>query len=559
MAQLNRRSRVIFEGDGRTAARAMLRGLGYTDADFNKPMVGVASGHATVSTCNAGIQPLVDRAVSAIEQAGGKAQMFGFPTVTDGTSMGAPAMKYSLVSRGVIAHSIECAVMGHGMDGVLAVGACDKNQPGILIALAEMNIPAIFEYGGTIMPGRMGNRDLTVIDPFIAVGELSAGTISREKFNEIERCACPGPGACGGMFTANTFSAFAEAIGMSRLGSSQLAAISDEKADSMAQSVALLIKALETDLKPRDIITRKSIENAVAMVMAGGGSTNLILHTMAIAHAAKVEWTIDDFERVRRRVPVLCNMKPWGQYVAVDFNRVGGVPQVLKMLLVAGLLHGDCMTIHGKTMEEMLTDVPDEPPADQNVIRPFGNPMHKQGHIAILKGNLAPRGAVAKITGLAKTSITGPARVFESEEEATTAIRALAIKEGDIVVIRNEGPKGGPGMREMLAPTSELSGQGLDDRVALITDGRFSGGTRGFVVGHIAPEAYDGGLIGLVQEGDSVTITIEAERNVIELNVPEAELELRRSAWVQPKPKFDSGALGSYIRNVGCASQGALI
>ncbi len=547
----------MYKGDDRSPARAMVRGLGYTDEDMKKPKVGIADGHATVSTCNAGIRPLVERAKKALLAAGAMPQTFGFPTVTDGTSMGTPAMKYSLVSRGVIASAIECGVMGHAMDGFMAIGACDKNQPGILIAIAEMDVPAIFEYGGTIMPGKLNGRDLTVIDPFIAVGQLSAHKIDRQEFEAIERHACPGPGACGGMYTANTFSAFAEALGMSRLRSSQLAAVADEKLDSVNLSAKLLVEAIGNDLTPRKIITRKSMENAVMVIMLAGGSTNLILHGMAIARAAKVEWTIDDFERVRRMVPVLCNMKPWGEYLAVDFNRVGGVPLLLSMLLKEGRLNGDCMTIHGKTMEEMLQNVPSEPPADQNVVRPYSNPMHKHGHLAILKGNLAPNGAVAKITGLANPSITGPARVFESEEDCARAIRALKIVPGDVVVVRNEGPKGGPGMREMLAPTSELSGQGLDGKVALITDGRFSGGTRGFAVGHIDPEAFDGGLIGLVKEGDM--ITIDAERNLLQLNVAEEEIARRRAEWVRPEPRFNSGVLGNYIRNVGPSSEGACI
>ncbi|MDB5238069.1 MAG: ilvD [Candidatus Kaiserbacteria bacterium] len=548
---------MIYKGDDRSPARAMVRGLGYTDADMAKPKVGIADGHATVSTCNAGIRPLVERAKKALLSAGAMPQTFGFSTVTDGTSMGTPAMRYSLVSRGVIAQSIECGVMGHAMDGFMAIGACDKNQPGILIAMAEMNVPSVFEYGGTIMPGKLNGRDLTIIDPFIAVGQLSAGKIDREQFDAIERHACPGPGACGGMYTANTFSAFAEALGMSRLRSSQLAAVADEKLDSVEVSARLLIDAIRDDLTPRKIITRKSFENAVKVVMMAGGSTNLILHGMAIARAAKVEWTINDFERVRLMVPVVCNMKPWGQYLAVDFNRVGGVPLLLSMLRKHGELNEGCMTIHGKTMGEMLEGVPSEPPEGQDVVRPWSNPMHKHGHLAILKGNLAPNGAVAKITGLANPSITGPARVFESEEDCAKAIRALKIVPGDVVVVRNEGPKGGPGMREMLAPTSELSGQGLDGQVALLTDGRFSGGTRGFAVGHVDPEAYDGGVIALIKDGDM--ITIDAERNLVQLNVPEEEIARRRAEWVQPKPRFDSGVLGIYIRNVGPSSEGACI
>src|SRR5712664_2329495 len=477
--------------------------------------------------------------MQALEDAGAKPQVFGVPTVTDGIGMGTEAMKYSLVSREVIADAIETSVNGQAMDGVLVVGGCDKNMPGGMMAIARMNVPAIYVYAGTIKPGRWKGKDLTIVSAFEAVGAFSAGKLSEEDFTGIEKNACPSVGACGGMYTANTMSSSFEALGMSLMGSSQMASPDAEKADSSADSARVLFEAIKNDLKPRQIITRKSIENAVALIMATGGSTNAVLHYLAIARAAGVKWTIDDFERVRRKVPVLCNLKPAGAYVATDFHAAGGVPQVLKMLLVNGVLHGDCMTIHGKTMAEMLRDVPAEPRQDQDVIRPWSDPLYKQGHLAILKGNLSPEGCVAKISGSKNPAITGPARVFESETDALDAILADRIKPGDVLVIRYEGPKGGPGMREMLAPTSAHIGKGLGESVGLITDGRFSGGTWGMVVGHVTPEAFEGGVIALVKEGDS--ITIDAHRQLIQFNVADAELEKRRKAWKQPAPKYTSG------------------
>jgi dihydroxy-acid dehydratase len=552
----NRRSRLITQGPARSPNRAMLRAVGFKNGDFDKPIVGVANGHSTMNPCNAGIQPLVDRAMAALEAAGAKPQVFGFPTVTDGIGMGTEAMKYSLVSREVIADAIETSVNGQAMDGALVVGGCDKNMPGGVMALARMNVPGVFVYGGTIKPGKWKGQDLTIVSAFEAVGAFSAGKMSEEDFIGIEKNACPSVGACGGQFTANTMSSSFEALGMSLLGSSQMAAPDAEKADSAAESAKVLVEAIHRNLKPRDIITRKSIENAVALVMATGGSTNAVLHYLAIASAAGVKWGIDDFERVRRKVPVLCDLKPSGQYVAVDFHRAGGVPQVLKMLLTHGVLNGDCMTIHGKTMAEMLKDVPAEPRPDQDVIRPWSKPMYKQGHLAILKGNLATEGCVAKITGLKKTSITGPARVFDSEHECMQAIMAKKIKPGDVIVIRYEGPKGGPGMQEMLAPTSALIGQGLGESVGLLTDGRFSGGTWGMVVGHVAPEAYVGGTIALVKEGDS--ITIDAKKLLLQLNVPAKELAARRKKWKAPKPRYTRGLLAKYMRLVSTASKGAI-
>jgi len=552
----NRRSKLITQGVARSPNRAMLRAVGFKDGDFDKPIIGVANGHSTMNPCNAGIQPLVDRAMAALEGAGAKPQVFGVPTVTDGIGMGTEAMKYSLVSREVIADAIETSVNGQAMDGALVVGGCDKNMPGGVMALARMNVPGIFVYAGTIKPGKWKGQDLTIVSAFEAVGAFGAGRMSEEDLVGIEKNACPSVGACGGMFTANTMSSSFEALGMSLLGSSQMASPDAEKADSAAESARVVVEAVKNNLRPRDIITRKSIENAVALVMATGGSTNAVLHYLAIASAAGVKWTIDDFERVRRKVPVLCDLKPSGRYVAVDFHRAGGVPQVLKILLDNGVLHGECMTIHGKTMAEMLKDVPAEPRKVQDVIRPWSKPIYAQGHLTILKGNLATEGCVAKITGLKKTSITGPARVFDSEPDAMKAIMAKKIKPGNVIVIRYEGPRGGPGMQEMLAPTSALIGQGLGESVGLLTDGRFSGGTWGMVVGHVAPEAYVGGTIALVKEGDS--ITIDAKQQLIQLNVPAKELSARRKKWKAPKPRYTRGLLAKYMKLVSTASKGAI-
>ena len=552
----NRRSRLITAGVARSPNRAMLRAVGFGDGDFDKPIVGVANGHSTMNPCNAGIQPLIDRAMQALEQAGAKPQVFGVPTVTDGIGMGTEAMKYSLVSREVIADAIETSVNGQSMDGVLVIGGCDKNMPGGVIAMARMNVPAIYVYGGTIKPGKWKGKDLTIVSAFEAVGSFTAGKMSEEDFVGIEKNACPTVGACGGMYTANTMSSSFEALGVSLLGSSQLASPDVEKADSAAESARVLVEAVKANLRPRDIITRKSIENAIALVMATGGSTNAVLHYLAIASAAGVKWTIDDFERMRRKVPVLCDLKPSGRFVAVDFHRAGGVPQVLKILLEHGVLHGDCMTVHGKTMAQMLKDVPAEPRADQEVIRAWSNPMYDEGHLAILRGNLAPEGCVAKITGLKNPVMTGPARVFDSENACMKAIMAKRIKPGDVIVIRYEGPKGGPGMQEMLAPTSALIGQGLGESVGLLTDGRFSGGTWGMVVGHVAPEAYVGGTIALVEEGDS--ITIDAKKRLLQLNVSAKQLAARRKKWKPPKPRYTQGLLAKYMKLVSTASRGAI-
>jgi len=550
------RSFTITHGVPRSPNRSMLRAIGYKDADFDKPMVGIANAHSTMNPCNAGIQPLADAADAAARASGAMPQMFGTITVTDGIAMGTEGMKYSLASREVIADSIETAAQSQFMDGVLAIGGCDKNMPGALIAMMRMNVPAIFVYGGTIKPGHYKGQDLQIVSVFEAVGSYTAGKMSKEDFDCIERCALPGVGACGGMYTANTMSTSIEAVGMSLPYSSTMAAEDAEKRESAAKSMEALVAAIARNLRPRDIVTRPSLENAISVVMATGGSTNAILHWMAIAHAADVKWTLDDFERIRRRVPVLCDMKPSGRYVAVDLHRAGGVPQVMKMLLAHGLLNGDCMTITGKTVAENLKDVPDAPRKDQDVIRPWENPMYPQGHLAILRGNLAPDGCVAKITGLKNPAITGPARVFDSEPDCMDAILADRIKPGDVLVIRYEGPKGGPGMREMLSPTSALIGKGLGESVGLVTDGRFSGGTWGMVVGHVAPEAFVGGPLALVKEGDS--ITIDAKKLLIRLNVPEAEIAKRKAAWKQPAPRYTTGVLGKYARLVGSASEGAV-
>ena len=552
----NWRSKLITGGDVRAPNRAMLRAVDFKDGDFEKPIVGVANGHSNMNPCNAGIQPLVDRAMDAIREAGGMPQVFGVPTVTDGIGMGTDGMKYSLVSREVIADAIETSVNGQMMDGALVVGACDKNMPAGMMAIARMNVPAIYVYGGTIKPGNWKGEDLTIASAYEAVGAYSAGKISKEDFVGIEKNACPTFGACGGMFTANTMSSSFEALGMSLMGSSVMAAVDPEKADSAGESGRVLLNAIKNNIRPRDIITRKSIENVVSLIMATGGSTNAVLHYLAIASAAGVEWTIDDFERVRQKVPVFCDLKPSGKYVGVDLHRAGGVPQVLKMLLVNGLLHGDCMTITGRTIAEELENIPDQPSPDQDVIRPFDQPLYKKGHLAVLKGNLATEGCVAKITGLKNPVITGPARVFDSEKETMNAIMGGQIKAGDVIVIRYEGPKGGPGMQEMLAPTSALIGAGLGESVGLLTDGRFSGATWGMVVGHVAPEAFVGGNIALVEDGDE--ITIDAHNLLIEVKLSDEELAKRRAAWKQPEPRFKRGLLAKYTHLVSTASKGAV-
>jgi dihydroxy-acid dehydratase len=552
----NLRSQVVTQGIQRSPNRAMLRAVGFQDEDFTKPIVGVASAHSTITPCNMGIAPLAIEAESGIRAAGGMPQVFGTITVSDGISMGTEGMKYSLVSRDVIADSIETACNAQSMDGILAIGGCDKNMPGAMIAMARMNIPAVFVYGGTIKPGHLEGQDLTVVSAFEAVGQYSAGRMDEAMLYAVERNACPGAGSCGGMYTANTMSSAFEAMGMSLMYSSTMAAEDAEKAENTRLAGKVLVEAIRNNLRPRDIITRKSIENAISVIMAVGGSTNAVLHFLAIAHSAGVPLTIDDFETIRARVPVLCDLKPSGRYVATDLHQAGGIPQVMKMLLVHGLLHGDCMTISGQTIETLLKDIPAEHRPDQTVIRPWNQPMYAQGHLAILKGNLATEGAVAKISGVKQPRITGPARVFESEEACLDAILAGKINAGDVLVIRYEGPKGGPGMREMLAPTSAIIGAGLGDAVGLITDGRFSGGTYGMVVGHVAPEAYVGGTIALAQEGD--LITIDAEQRLLSLHVSDEELAQRKANWAPPPPRYTRGVLAKYAKLVSSSSLGAV-
>ena len=555
--KINRRSANITEGVARAPNRSMYYAMGYEEGDFKKPMIGVANGHSTITPCNSGLQKLADAAVASIEAAGGNAQIFGTPTISDGMAMGTEGMKYSLVSREVIADCIETCVGGQWMDGVLVVGGCDKNMPGGMMGMLRANVPAIYVYGGTILPGRYKGQDLNIVSVFEAVGQFSAGNMSEEDFQQIERRAIPGTGSCGGMYTANTMSSAFEALGMSLPYSSTMANPHDEISGAAAEAARVLVEAVKTDLKPRDIVTRESIENAVAVIMATGGSTNAVLHFLAIAHAAQVEWTIDDFERVRQKVPVLCDLKPSGKYLAVDLHQAGGIPQVMKVLLKAGLLHGDCITITGKTVAENLADVPDAPRADQDVIRPITNPMYAHGHLAILKGNLSPEGCVAKITGLKNPVITGPARVFDDEQSALAAIMARKIVAGDVMVLRYLGPTGAPGMPEMLAPTGALIGQGLGESVGLVTDGRFSGGTWGMVVGHVAPEAHAGGNIALVREGDS--ITIDAHTLMLQLNVSDAELAARRATWKAPAARYTRGVLAKFAHNASSASSGAVL
>jgi dihydroxy-acid dehydratase len=535
----------------------MYYAMGYKEEDFiNKPMIGVANGHSTITPCNSGLQPLADAAVVALKSANANAQLFGTPTISDGIGMGTEGMKYSLVSREVIADCIETCVNGQWMDGVLVIGGCDKNMPGGMMAIARTNVPAIYVYGGTIKPGRYKNKDLTIVSAFEAVGEFTAGRLNEADFKEIEKRSCPGSGSCGGMYTANTMSSAFEALGMSLPYSSTMANEDQEKIDSAAESARILVNAIKKGIKPRDIITRKSIENAVSVIMAVGGSTNAVLHFLAIAHSAQVAWTIDDFEMIRRRVPVICDLKPSGRFVATELHQAGGIPQVMRLLLDAGLLHGECLTITGQTIAEMLRDIPSVPPTNQEIILPISKALYAQGHLAILKGNLSPEGCVAKITGLKNPVITGPARVFDSEDAAMEAIMAQKIKHGDVMIIRYEGPRGGPGMREMLAPTSALVGQGLGETVGLITDGRFSGGTWGMVVGHVAPEAAVGGPIGLIHEGDS--ITIDAHQQLIQLNISDAELASRKAAWTPPKPRYTRGVLAKFAKLASSASKGAV-
>jgi dihydroxy-acid dehydratase len=552
----NRRSKNITEGVARAPNRSMYYAMGYTEGDFGKPMIGVANGHSTITPCNSGLQRLADAAVIGLKEAGANPQIFGTPTISDGMAMGTEGMKYSLVSREVIADCVETCVGGQWMDGVMVIGGCDKNMPGGMMGMLRANVPSIYIYGGTILPGRYKGQDLNIVSVFEAVGQFSAGNMSEEDFCQIERHAIPGSGSCGGMYTANTMSSAFEALGLSLPYASTMANVEGEIVSMVERAAKVLVDAVKADIKPRDIVTRQAIENAVAVIMATGGSTNAVLHFLAIAHAAEVEWTIDDFERVRQRTPVLCDLKPSGQYLAVDLHRAGGIPAVMKELLKAGLLHGDCITITGQTVAQNLADIPPLS-AEQKVIRPVSHPIYAQGHLAILRGNLSPEGCVAKITGLKNPVITGPARVFDDEQSALAAIMAKKIVPGDVMVLRYLGPKGGPGMPEMLAPTGALIGQGLGESVGLITDGRFSGGTWGMVVGHVAPEAYEGGNIALIQEGDA--ITIDAHKLLLQLNIDDAELARRRAAWKKPEPRYTRGVLAKFAKNASSASSGAVL
>jgi dihydroxy-acid dehydratase len=552
----NRRSRNITEGVARAPNRSMYYGMGYQESDFGKPMIGVANGHSTITPCNSGLQKLADAAVLGLKAAGANAQLFGTPTISDGMAMGTEGMKYSLVSREVISDCVETCVGGQWLDGVMVIGGCDKNMPGGMMGMLRANVPAIYIYGGTIKPGHYKGQDLNIVSVFEAVGQFSAGKMSEEDFCQIEKRAIPGSGSCGGMYTANTMSSAFEALGMSLPYSSSMSNVEDEVVENTKRAADYLVRAVKANLKPRDIVTKKAIENAVAVIMATGGSTNAVLHFLAIAHAAEVDWTIDDFERMRKKIPVLCDLKPSGRFLAVDLHKAGGIPAVMKQLLKAGLLHGDCITITGKTVAENLADVPDLSP-EQEVIRAVSDPIYAEGHLAILKGNLSPEGCVAKITGLKNPVITGPARVFDDEQSALAAIMAGQIKAGDVMVLRYLGPKGGPGMPEMLAPTGALIGQGLGESVGLITDGRFSGGTWGMVVGHVAPEAYEGGTIALVHEGDS--ITIDAHQLLLQLHVDDAELARRKAAWTKPAPRYTRGVLAKFAKSASSASSGAVL
>ena len=550
------RSSAITQGVQRAPNRAMLRAVGFSDEDFTKPIIGIANGYSTITPCNIGLNQLAQKAEVAIKQGGGMPQMFGTITVSDGISMGTEGMKYSLVSREVIADSIETACNAQSMDGVLAIGGCDKNMPGAMIAMARMNIPSVFVYGGTIKPGRLNGKDLTVVSAFEAVGQLTSGKISKETLMAVEKNCIPGAGSCGGMFTANTMSAAIEAMGLSLPYSSTMAAEDNEKLISTERSAQALVNAIKKNIRPLDLLTKEAFENAISVVMAVGGSTNAVLHLLAIAGSAGIGLSIDDFEKIRQKVPVLCDLKPSGKYVTVDLHKAGGIPQVMKILLEAGLIHGHCKTIEDKTIKELLEEIPDTPPTNQEVIRPISSPIYKKGHLAILKGNIASEGSVAKISGIKEPVLTGSAKVFESEEDCLEAILQKEIHAGDVVVIRNEGPVGGPGMREMLAPTSAIVGQGLGDKVALITDGRFSGGTYGLVVGHVAPEAAIGGNIALIENGDS--ITVDANQKLVQLNVDEKVIAERRKSWVKPTAKYTKGILGKYARLVSSSSKGAV-
>ena len=553
---LNSKSQVVTQGDRRAPNRAMLRAVGFSDEDFQKPIVGVANGQSDITPCNAGLGKLADIAADQIRKEGGMPQTFGTITISDGISMGTEGMKCSLISRDVIADSIETVCRGASMDAVICIGGCDKNMPGAMIGMARLNIPGIFVYGGTIKPGHLDGKDLTVVSVFEAVGQFGAGTIDRKQLTEIEKNACPGFGSCGGMYTANTMSSAFEAMGMSLPYSSTMANEDKEKELNTGLCAETLMNMIKHNILPRDIMTRKAFENAIAVIMAIGGSTNAVLHLLAIAHSADVELTIDDFESIRKKIPLFCDLKPSGPYVAVDLHHAGGIPQVMKMMLNAGMIHGDCLTVTGKTVAENLKDVPHQPPTNQDVILPIDQPKSTEGHLVILKGNLCLEGAVAKVSGVKTRNFTGPAIVFDSEEECLDAILEDTIKAGDVIIIRYEGPKGGPGMREMLAPTAAIVGKGLGDKVALITDGRFSGGTYGIVIGHVAPEAQVGGNLALLQNGDIIQIDIENNR--VDVDLKQEELKNRSKSFKPKEIKYKKGVLAKYAKVVSSASRGAV-
>ena len=550
----------MLDGPDRAPSRGMLYAVGFKKEDFSKPQIGIASTWSQVTPCNIHIDRLAREAAKGADAAGGKALIFNTITISDGISMGTEGMKYSLVSREVIADSIETVVGCEGMDGYVAIGGCDKNMPACLIAMARMNRPAVFVYGGTILPGcatiKGEKKDLDIVSIFEAVGKHAAGEFSDEELETVESCAIPGEGSCGGMYTANTMASAIEALGMSLPNSSAQAAVSDDKMRDCFDAGAAVLHLMEKGIRPRDIMTRKAFENAITVVIALGGSTNAVLHLLAMAHAAEVELSIDDFTEIGKRVPVVADLKPSGRYSVADLVKIGGTVPLLRMLLEAGLLHGDCLTVTGRTLAENLSKSPLYYPEDQDIIRPLDQPIKKDSHLRILYGNLAPGGAVAKITGKEGESFTGRARVFDSEDDGMKAILAGEIHEGDVIVIRREGPKGGPGMREMLGPTSAIMGRGLGKKVALVTDGRFSGGSHGFVVGHVTPEAHDGGPIGLLVDGD--IITIDAVNNTLSVDIDADAMKARRENWQQPAPRYTRGVLAKFAKLTTSASEGAV-
>ena len=555
MTNTRKFSSIVTDGYDRAPSRAMLRAVGFKDGDFNKPQIGIASTWSMVTPCNMHINILAQKAAQGADAAGGKAVIFNTITISDGISMGSEGMKYSLVSREVIADSIETVMGCEGFDGLVAIGGCDKNMPGCIMAMARLNRPSVFVYGGTILPGCFDKKNVDIVSVFEAVGAYANKKIDEQQLKGVESCAIPGPGSCGGMYTANTMACAIEALGMSLPNSCAQAAISKEKEEDCIRAGAAVLNLLRKNITPRAIMTKKAFENAIVVVTALGGSTNAVLHLLAMADCAGVKLSIDDFTRIGKKVPVLADLKPSGRFVMAELVAIGGVLPLMKMLWHKGLLHGECMTVTGRTIAENLANVKPYP-SGQEIIRPFENPIKKEGHLIILYGNLAPEGAVAKISGKEGLSFTGKAQVFDSEEAALKAILNGKIVKGDVIVIRYEGPRGGPGMREMLSPTSAISGRGLGRDVALITDGRFSGGSHGFVVGHITPEAFNGGLLAIVKNGD--TITIDALKRQINLNVPAAEIKKRQKAWKQPKPRYTRGVLAKYAKQVTSASQGAV-